>query len=58
MKKVISILAVAAFMLSVPVIAQEKEKAKTEKKEVAKEEKKSCAKKSSCCAKKSEEKKS
>jgi hypothetical protein len=59
MKNVVSILAVAAFLFTMNVSAQEKEK-EAVKKEVAKTEKKSCAKeggkKSCCAAKKTEEK--
>jgi len=60
MKKVISMMAVAAFLFAANVNAQETQKKETAKKESAKD-KKSCSKdkKGGCCAgKKMEEKKS
>lgn len=52
MKNVLSILAIATFLFTINVSAQEKEKEASAKKEVAKTEKKSCSKeggKKSCC---------
>ncbi len=59
MKKVISMMAIAAFLFAGNVNAQETQKKETEKKECSKD-KKSCSKdkKGGCCAGKKEEKKS
>jgi hypothetical protein len=58
MKKVVSMMALAAFLVSMNVTAQEKPKEK-DKKECAPGEKKSCdkEKKAGCCASKKADKK-
>jgi len=58
MKKLVSMMALVAFLVSMNVNAQEKPK-EADKKESATKEKKSCSteKKASCCASKKTEKK-
>ncbi len=58
MKKLVSVMALAAFLLSLNVTAQEKQK-ETAKKEVTMKDKKSCdkEKKGGCCAAKKADKK-
>lgn len=57
MKKLISVMALAAFLLSLNVTAQEKQK-ETAKKECSMKEKQHCSKdkKAGCCAKKADKK--
>lgn len=59
MKKLVSVMALAAFLLSLNVTAQEKQKEKeTAKKECSMKEKSHCSKdkKAGCCAKKADKK--
>lgn len=61
MKKLVSLLAVAAFFISMDAMAGEpknKEKKKKAKTEKAAEDKKECSEKKACCSHKKEEAKS